>query len=62
MGKGLGEIFDQPAHLGQPWILHRAGGVAQSRVTRLNDGYRMGMGNSPLSPIDDLRLPDFTWL
>src|SRR6267378_5617545 len=38
MGKSIGEIFDQQADLGQPWILHRAGGFAQSRVTQLNDG------------------------
>jgi hypothetical protein len=38
MGKSIGEIFDQQAHLGQPWILHRDGGLAQSRVTQLNDG------------------------
>jgi len=38
MGKSIGEIFDQQAHLGHPWILRRAGGFAQSRVTQLNDG------------------------
>ena len=38
MGKSIGEIFDQQAYLGQPWILHRDGGFAQSRVTQLNDG------------------------
>jgi hypothetical protein len=59
MGKCIGEIFDQQAHLGQPRILHRAGGFAQSRVPQLNDGPD-GHGNSQLSAIVDLRLSDFT--
>jgi predicted ATPase len=53
MGKGIGQSFHQQAHLGQLWILHRAGGFAQSRVTQLNDG---SDGHGQFSMVCDRRL------
>jgi hypothetical protein len=53
MGKGIGQSFHQQAHLGQLWILHRAGGFAQSRVTQLNDG---SDGHGQFSMVCDRRI------